>query len=356
LPFIKVTAWHGEPVPDRQWAVFNRIPMNNVTLFSGEGSIGKSITSLQLATAMVLGKDWLGTMPEMGPVLVLCCEDDRSELHRRLALILHHYGASFTELGDLHLISLAGEDALMATPNRVGIMQTTPRFSQLSTAACDIHPKLIVLDNSADIFGGNENDRAQVRQFIGLLRGLAIAANAGVLLTSHPSLTGITSGSGISGSTAWNASVRSRLYMKRATTERDEEPDPYLRVIEVMKNNYGPIGETINVRWKDGVFVPIAGTTSLEKLALEQRADNLLMEQIDKFKDQGRALSDKKQANNYAPSMLAKAAKTAGLRPKDIENAMTRLFEAGRIKVETYGPPSKGMQRLIRVPGGRSDG
>ena len=63
--------------------------------------------------------------------------------------------------------------------------------------ACDIRPKLIVLDNAADIYGGNENDRAQVRQFIGLLRGMAIASGAGVLLTSHPSLTGISTGTGL---------------------------------------------------------------------------------------------------------------------------------------------------------------
>jgi hypothetical protein len=76
-----------------------------------------------------------------------------------------------------------------------------------------------------------------------LLRDLAISANAGLLLTSHPSLTGISTGSGLSGSTAWNASVRSRLYFKRAKTEKDEEPDPDLRVLEVMKSNYGPVGE-----------------------------------------------------------------------------------------------------------------
>lgn len=156
----------------------------------------------------------------------------------------------------MHLISLAGQDALLATPNRLGLIKPTNLFARLRGAACDIHPKLIVLDNSADVFGGSENDRTQVRQFIGILRSLAIAANAGVLLTSHPSLTGINSGSGISGSTAWHASVRSRLYMKRAVTDKDEEPDPNLRVIEVMKANYGPVGETITVRWQDGLFLP----------------------------------------------------------------------------------------------------
>jgi AAA domain len=348
LRFIDVTAWHGQSVPDREWCVLNRIPMRNVTLFSGEGAIGKSIVSLQLAVAHALGKDWLGAMPEPGPALVVACEDDADELHRRLSLILNQYGATFEDLKDLHPLSLAGQDALLATPDRSGLMKPTRLFDQLSVAACKIHPKSIILDNSADVFGGNENDRAQVRQFVGILRGLAITADAGVLLTSHPSLTGINSGTGLSGSTAWNATVRSRLYMKRVKTEKDEEPDPDLRVIEVMKSNYGPVGETITLRWKDGVFVPMEAMGTLEKLAAENAADDLFLKLLDRFQDQGRNLSDKPTANNYAPRMFATDPDGKG-RTKDFVSAMARLFPAGKIRVETYGRPSRLVTRLVRV-------
>ena len=208
LPFIKIASWHDVPAPEREWVVRNQVPLKNVTLLSGEGGVGKSILALHCATATVLGRDWLGTMPSPGPALVVCCEDDAQELHRRMDRIAEHYGTSFAELSErMHLISLAGADAVMATPDRSGRIMPTNLFKQVHDAACNIQPKLIVLDNSADVYAGSENDRAQVRQFITLLRGMAIAANAGVLLTSHPSLTGINTGTGLSGSTAWNASV-----------------------------------------------------------------------------------------------------------------------------------------------------
>ncbi len=70
LPFINVVGWQDQLVPERQWTVKDRVPRNNVTLLSGEGSIGKSILSLQLSAAAVLGRDWLGALPEPGPVLV----------------------------------------------------------------------------------------------------------------------------------------------------------------------------------------------------------------------------------------------------------------------------------------------
>jgi hypothetical protein len=192
LPFINIAEWHERPVPERVWTVKDRIPASNVTLLSGEGSVGKSILSLHLATAIVLGRDWLQSLPEPGPVIVVCCEDDADELWRRLDLIFKFYGANYTDFRDLHVSALAGEETLMAVPDRNGIMKTTKLFGRTREAVCDIKPRLVVLDNSADVFGGNENDRAQVRQFIGILRGMAIAAGAGVLLTSHPSLTGIS--------------------------------------------------------------------------------------------------------------------------------------------------------------------
>ena len=268
MPFINLAAWHDAPVPEREWVVRDRVPLAAVTLMSGEGGVGKTILALHLAVATALGRDWLQALPEPGRVLVVCCEDDGDELHRRLDRIIEHCNASFEELSrSMHLLSLAGQDAVLAAPNKSGLIAPTDMCKRLDKTACDLQPRLIVIDNSADVFAGSENDRAQVRQFVTLLRGMAIRANAGLLLTSHPSLTGISSGTGLSGSTAWNASVRSRLYFKRAVTEKDEEPDPDLRVLEVMKANYGPVGETVTVRWKDGLFLPVAGVSNLEKLA-----------------------------------------------------------------------------------------
>jgi hypothetical protein len=299
LPFVNIAAWHNAPVPDREWVVRDRVPLAAVTLLSGDGGVGKTILALHLAVATALGRDWLNALPEPGPALVVCCEDDDKELHRRLNRIVEHCGASFEELSkSMRLISLAGQDAVMAAPDARGMIVPTNLFKRMREAACDIRPRLIVMDNSADVFAGNENDRAQVRQFIGLLRGVAIAAHAGLLLTSHPSLTGISTGTGLSGSTAWNASVRSRLYFKHAKTEKDEEPDPELRVLEVMKANYGPVGETVMVRWNDGLFLPVTGMGNLEKLAAEQKAEHLFLSLLNRFNGQGRNTCEKPNSSN----------------------------------------------------------
>ena len=43
IRWVDTTHWDAEPCPKREWAVLERIPLRQVSLFSGEGAIGKSI-------------------------------------------------------------------------------------------------------------------------------------------------------------------------------------------------------------------------------------------------------------------------------------------------------------------------
>ena len=328
--------------------MLDRFPLRNVALLSGEGSVGKSILLMQLGVAHVFGRDWANTLPEIGPFFYLNAEDEEAELHRRLAAIAAHYGAPLTELkDDLHIVSLAGQDAVLGYPDRTGLIKTTPLFHKIKQAACDIRPKLIGLDTSADIFAGNENDRAQVRQFIGLLRGIAISANAAVVVAAHPSLTGINTGTGLSGTTGWHNSTRARAYLQTIKIEGGTEPDQTLRRLDFMKSNYGPIAESVTLRWRNGVFVPEPKAGSLEKIAADAKADDVFLQLLDRFNRQGRNLSDKPTSPTYAPAAFAGEPEANGLNKQVITATMRRLFAADKIRVENYGRPSRPYTRII---------
>ena len=148
--------------------------------------------------------------------------------------------------------------------------------------------------------------------------------------------------------------MRSRLYFKRATTEKDEEPDPDLRVLEVMKSNYGPVGETITLRWKNGLFLPVAGVSNLEKMAAEQAARHLFMSLLDQFNQQGRNNSAKPNAPNYAPMLFAKEkqARESGIRKTNFEAALRDLFEAKKIEKQTIWATVQG---YVEIGGGGVD-
>jgi RecA-family ATPase len=353
LSFIDMGTWDDSPPPERPWAVRDRIPLRQPTLFSGEGAIGKSLVELHLCAAHVLGRDWLGSLPEIGLAIYFGAEDEQDELRRRLAPIAAHYHATFAEMisGGLHLLSLAGQDALLAVPDRHGKMVVTSLFEQLIEAACDIKPVHIGIDTSADVFGGNENDRTQVRQFVGLLRKLAIAANTGVVLLGHPSLTGINSGTGLSGSTGWHNSVRARMYLTSPATEEGEQSDSDLRELRFKKNNYGPVSDSIVLRYRNGLFLPETTISGLDKIAREVKADEIFLDLLKRFAAEGRNVSHNANSKTYAPTAFTQEAeaKKLQLRKADLEAAMHRLFEAKKIRVEDYGRPSRPSQRIIIV-------
>lgn len=349
LPVLDVNRWTLADMPSRSWTVPGRFARRNVSLLSGDGGVGKSILLAQLAAAHVLERDWLGSMPEPGPVLMLCAEDDEDDLWRRFAAIVEHYREPMKRLvGRLHLAARAGEDTLLGIPDRAGIIQPTRLFLQLNEAVCDLKPANVIIDTVADVFGGNENDRAQVRGFIGLLRRLAIAADTSVILASHPSLHGISTGSGISGSTAWHNSVRARGYLRSITDDAGAEPDETLRELSFMKNQFGPVAERIVLRFRNGVFVPEPTAGSAEQLAAAAKIESIFLDLVVRYRREGRYVNDR-GGKAYAPAVFEREpeAKAAKIKKGPLEDAMLRLFAAKRIRIEEHGRPSRPSFRIV---------
>jgi len=166
-------------------------------------------------------------------------------------------------------------------------------------------------------------------------------------------LQGVNSGSGISGSTAWHGAFRFRHYLKGVKATDGEQPENDLRELEFKKNQYGPLGGSIVVRYQRGLFLPEGGISSIDKLAREATADEVFLAVLHRFSKEGRNASDKKMAPNYAPTNFAKEeeAKKHGLRKSELEEAMRRLFKSEKIVVETYGRPAQPSSKIaIRVP------
>jgi RecA-family ATPase len=267
----------GKAIPVREWLVQDLIPANSVTILGGDGATGKSIIAEQLCAAAILGRKWLGFDVRQGPALFLSAEDEKEEIHRRLEAIRVHYGVEWCDLDGLTYKSLIGEDAVLASADpRGSLLQPSELWKLLCDHIVATKPSLVVLDTLADLFAGNENDRTQARQFIGMLKGLAIKSSVTIVLLAHPSMSGMSSGDGQSGSRAWNNSVRSRLYFERVVGDNKTEDDPNLRVLKTKKANYGPTAGEWRVRWHEGVFVRIDdGPTAFGAIGAAARAERV---------------------------------------------------------------------------------
>lgn len=350
LTFVDAASLAGIEPPQRRWLVPNRVPLGNVTLLSGDGAAGKTTIALQLAAATVTGSSWLSALIEQqGPVMFLSAEEDHDELHRRVASIAAHHGLGLNDLAGLHLLGMPGEDALLGAADRAGIVRPTPLFDSLVARASEIRPILVVIEAAADVFGGNENDRGQVRQFIGLLRRLALLPSTpAVVLIAHPSLTGLATGTGTSGSTGWSNSVRSRLYFAKAKPrEGDDDAPDDVRELRVMKSNYGPAGEVVKVHWHRGVFVPVASLSTVERAAADAGAEAAYLACLEAAAGQGRDAYPK-PGRGYAPKVFADMPQARGHTERALAAAQERLFTIGRIHAVAFGPPSRGAKRIER--------
>ncbi|MDK1385117.1 AAA family ATPase [Sinorhizobium sp. 8-89] len=254
-----VSAFDGS-VPVRDFLDSGSLfPMRNVSGLSGDGAVGKSFIATQLAIAAAsVDLQWLGfEILHHGRTLYLSAEDDRDEVHIRLASICEAEGIDLHSLDEtLAFLHCAGHDVVLATEEKGGRVKPTETFARLRKACEKVRPKLLILDPLANLFAVNENSRTSALACIALLRGLAIDFDMHVQLLMHPSLSGLNSGSGTSGSTSWNNAMRSRLYL---TTKRggddEEEIDPDARYLTPKKSNYAKLGEAIPLRWQDGRFV-----------------------------------------------------------------------------------------------------
>jgi RecA-family ATPase len=346
LALITPQAWRGAALEPMRWLATNRIPAGDATILSGDGGGGKTTVALQLAVSVEgdLG-DWLGTTCESGPVIFFSAEEPDHEMRRRLQRVATKRGLEPDEMAGLHFHFASPENCLLAVARADGVMMPTPLFDALRTAARDVRPVLIVVDSIAATFGGNQNDRVSARTFVSLFRRLAQDVDCAVLLLDHPSLSGITSGTGRGGSMDWQNATRARLHLE--TVQGADGISG--RVLETKKSNYGPNGEKTALQWEDGCFVIEASTggqAAPHRAAAQQALDELFLRLLEERNAQCRWVTPNK-ATGYAPKELASMPGASGVTATALGHAMERLLTEKRITVETFGPPSKQRRRLV---------
>ena len=332
----------GRAIKPRPMLVPGFIPGNQVASIDGDCGAGKSTIGIQLCASAASGQPWLGQTVKRGPAIYLASEDDKDEIQCRLEEICVDLKIGLHNVADMKIWPLATEDPALFIPGHNDTLQPTARWAQLQAHVDRVKPVVLVLDSRADVFGGNEISRAQTRGFIAMLRKMAVSQGVAVVLLGHPSVSGMASGSGSSGSTHWRNAVRAGLYLKYA---EDRDANPNLRVLELVKANYSATGLSLTIRWSAGAFVFEEGGVSTKPKLAASAVDETFMRLLVEYSAQGRPLSDL-GGRNYAPALFAKDPERNGATKVAFASAMTRLFRAGRIIGTESGPPTRRRREL----------
>jgi hypothetical protein len=322
----------GDP-PPRQWIVDQWIVEGAVNSLYGDGGVGKTLLAQQLACAVSMGLPWLGMPTKPGTVLAVLCEDEKDELWRRHNDIKAAFGHSVgNPFKDVWLWPRVGEENTLVRWDRDGKATLGACYAEIVSMVEEAEPSVLILDTLADVFGGNEIDRPQVNYFVKTVLGGLIKARAAagkpltILLLGHPSVAGKASGSGYSGSTAWNNAVRSRMYLTKPEEGGSDE-----RVLTRGKANYASSGDETAIRlfFADGVLHNQANVEDGDSILWASRKE--VVEKVELAWRRGEPYSAQKSHRRFIFNALAADLTGGGFTPSIVRQAIHECLEDGKI-------------------------
>ena len=186
-PQPAIVQWEDIPDIKREWLIDPWLPSNTVTMFTGEGGAGKSWLTLQAVCQVCCGFrdayldhkfEKVADVTARRDVVFATYEDEPAEIKRRL----HQLAGGMPWIEDsltaiyqhLHLVDMRGIGSVWGPGLGKHIANTGDLLSageDLREICEDKEARLLVIDPLSGAFGGNENDRTAVYDFVSSFRG-----------------------------------------------------------------------------------------------------------------------------------------------------------------------------------------
>jgi hypothetical protein len=325
--------------PPFNWIINEWLPLSFPALFSGAGGTGKSLIAQALGTSIAMGIDYLGDITTPLRVLMWTCEDSEDEICRREVAICRRFGIDMPRLADRFMLDARiGLDSTLLAVD-MGALRTQPALTVLREQVNDLAIDFLMLDNIAQVFGGNENDRHQTTTLVNCVRSLR--PNLSVMLVGH---TSRAAGSEFSGSSAWENAVRTRWYLATKLPDQnpadDEEPPPANgeRFLCKRKTNYSE-RDYRRLTFIQGLFQPeqAAGPGKpdlYERLRLN-RALDIVVDGVKKLASQN--LFGSEAGRTALPRMLMQYELNGTYSKVEVTRAMRLAIMEGRLRREQIG-------------------
>lgn len=346
--------------PPQRFAWDGYAPSGVVTLWAAHGGVGKSTCALMLAVAVAIGRPLFG-VPTGAPscAVFVSLEDGADIVRRRLASICRAWAVNPYDLANLRIVDGTDNPELFSAENSRGAGMPTPTHIELVKLAAKDRPALIVVDNASDAFGGDEINRRQVRGFMRQLTALAKACESAVVLLAHVDKNTSRAGTpenseGYSGSTAWNNSARSRLFMTRKA---------HGLVLEHQKSNLGQLREPLKIAWPAGGLPDVSGG-GVDFAGLNERAEGreddiraaAILRMLDEYASRGQYASPAPTSRMPVHTLL-KADREfikLGMQKDDTRRIVTQCQRVGWLAAEDYRTPDrKPHQKWVVTESGR---
>ena len=270
-PTPVVVALEDIEVEEREWLIPGWLPANTATLFTGDGGAGKSWLTLQVICQIICGFTKGGFNPDYEapkpaeyddslskpkPIVVATYEDEPAEIKWRLKALSNSMcwiKKNMKTIKDhLHIVDMRSVGSVWGPGVGNHIANTGHLLyagEQIQAICKEMEARLLVMDPLSGAFGGNENDRTAVYDFVSSFRGWCDEAKCALLAIGHLPKGAEGRAAGFSGSTAWEAAARCMWKLSKKNEGKDNEywalehtKSNYARLqaeIPLIKNKYG---------------------------------------------------------------------------------------------------------------------
>ena len=300
-PVVDISRLHQLPVANPEFKVEALLPAKAVTLLGGHGGTGKSQLALLAAVCAAAGRPFLDKHCKRSRVILYSCEDSEDIIRHRLHRIVSRMSINPADLEKwLTIYDMTDTDPILYRGStREG--EDTWRYQWLKKQIEFLSADVIIIDNASDVFDADENSRPRVREFIRKLRQLVLQRDGAVLLLAHVDKSAAKSNKtseGYSGSTAWNNSVRSRLYLSQSN--RIDQLN-----LEHQKSNWGRKSPPICLEFVDGLLDLVPEGRRTDLIETNRRYLPTILYLIQEYHERGETIGPAQNSPVNAYKMLS---------------------------------------------------
>ena len=271
-PLPVVCEWQDISESQREWIIPNWLPANTVTMLTGQGGAGKSWLTLQALCQIACGFPDAYLNPdyeirkkadyddseasESKHIIFATYEDEPAEIKRRLHALASGFQWIQTSLEKIkkhiHIVDMRSVGSVWGPGigTHISVMgDLLPAGEAIRYLSEQKEARLLVIDPLSGAFGGNENDRTAVYDFVSSFRGWCDAVGCAILIIGHLPKSPEGRAAGFSGSTAWEASVRCMwMLTKVSESEKKKGDEKNYWALHHTKSNYARLQAEIPLR------------------------------------------------------------------------------------------------------------
>jgi AAA domain len=260
----------NEPIPPRGWLLGTLLCRQFLSSLFGDGAVGKTAFMIVMALSLATGRNLIGEYVFVRcRVLLICFEDGKDELRRRITAAMLHYGISKADIrGHLFITTISRGDAKLASA-RNGEIIAGKLGDALDRSIIRRQADALFLDPFIKTHAVGENDNAAIDFVAEILSDLAIRHNCAPCAPHHTRKGSADPGNADIGRGAGSLKDAFRLCYTLTPMSKEEAElfaigaEERVSLIRLDNGKVNLVRRTANARWFKLVSVSLGNGTDI---------------------------------------------------------------------------------------------